>query len=107
MKLEQQALNGETGVTPSHSASEEPLLNSKQQLAVNEDNSDDEEADPESFVTNVLGTKGVADAIAKKKSFAQADEASDSDSFGTDSSGDSILDESDDELDAKDKALQS
>ena len=37
-------------------------------MAVNAaDNSDDEEADPESFVTKVLGTKGVADAIAKQK----------------------------------------
>ena len=58
-----QATNGDTGVTPSHV--NEPLLNNKSPVSVNAEHSD-EEADPDAFLTNALGSKGAADAIAKQ-----------------------------------------
>ena len=136
LKMAESKLNGETGVTTSHNEIEEPLLNNSEipelaaaaggikttvETAVNaEGDSDDGEDideidDLDNFVMRNLKKKNSNVQYRRdttKTVNADSDEDDDNksnssfDSFCTDSSGDSILDESYDDLDPDDKALQ-
>ena len=132
-KMEQSQLNGETGVTPSHQDLDEPLINPVDgdsrgtpglgaKVALNADMGDENDADNDLSDEENADNFVMAAMLKKKKSLAtgrrdsaltveedEADadrESSDEDSIKTDSSGDSVLDESYDDLDETDIALQ-
>ena len=101
-------------MTPNHNEIDEPLIKSakkKPKFTADNDDSENEEQDPESFVSNTLGSKntGYRDRIDSVKTVRDGRSSEDSDdSFGTDSSGNSILNNSgyDSDLNEQDRALQ-
>ena len=109
-KREQQAIDGESGTTPTLHGAEELLITEEKPTFKQAVNDDDDDHDPESFVTLALRgkVKTLNDRINSVRTVNDGNSHSESseDSFGTDSEGDSILDCSFDDLNATDKALQ-